>query len=120
MGNDFVTCVTCGAQYKVCKHCRGYESWRSTACSPRCYQVSQTINEYFYKKITARQAKDQLDLVKCGQIASLTPNTKKWVDQITSDAKNEWTAICVAEEESQKDEPDVIPDESDVTVLVQE
>ncbi|MEG1562302.1 MAG: hypothetical protein RR365_00995 [Bacteroides sp.] len=88
---DISTCVTCGKQYKVCKKCEKaagiYVPWRLTACSPTCWQISQIINEWFYKSITAEEAQEMLLNVDFEKIPELNSETQKNIELIMASNK---------------------------------
>lgn len=78
-------CLTCGKEYKVCPHC-GDASWRHTACSPVCWQISTIINQHFYNLLDAVSAKEDLERIHY-QDVPLTEETKAQVDAIIAEAK---------------------------------
>lgn len=78
-------CLTCGKEYKVCPHC-GDASWRQTACSPLCWQISQIINQSFFGLIDAAEAKAELERLHYKD-AALTEETQAQIAKILEDAK---------------------------------
>ena len=78
-------CLTCGREYKVCPHC-GDASWRQTACSPLCWQISQIINQNFFGLVSAVEAKADLERIHYKD-APLTDETQAQIDKILEDAK---------------------------------
>lgn len=78
-------CLTCGKEYKVCPHC-GDASWRQTACSPLCWQISQIINQSFFGLIDAAEAKAELERLHYKDVA-LTEETQAQIAKILEDAK---------------------------------
>lgn len=78
-------CLTCGKEYKVCPHC-GDASWRQTACSPLCWQISQIINQNFYGLIDATEAKAELERIHYKD-TPLTAETQTQIEKILDDAK---------------------------------
>lgn len=78
-------CLTCGREYKVCPHC-GDASWRQTACSPLCWQISQIINQNFFGLISAVEAKVELERVHYKDV-QLTDETQAQIAKILEDAK---------------------------------
>lgn len=83
------TCVTCGKQYKICRTCmkrrKVWESWRATACSPECWQVSQVINQRFYNQITPEDACMKLDAIGVDKI-NLLPDVAEFVANLRKEA----------------------------------
>lgn len=85
MRGTVTTCLTCGKKYKVCPHC-GDASWRQTACSPVCWQISTIINRHFYHLIDSETAKTELENVHYTDV-ELTAETQSQIDAILGDVK---------------------------------
>ena len=81
-----VTCVTCGVKYVVCRKCEKtsgvFQSWRMTACCPECWQISQIINQWFYKQITTEEASSRLSLIPQKFLDNANPDTQESIKSI--------------------------------------
>lgn len=63
--SGLLTCVTCGKLYKGCRTCeesrhRGQFMWRQSCDRKECFLVHMVLKDYFDKKITKEQAREQL------------------------------------------------------------
>jgi hypothetical protein len=85
-----VTCVTCGKEYTVCKKCeqaaKTFQSWRMSACCPECWQISQIINQWFFKVISAADALLMLKAVETADI-EMTGTIQQSIKKIKAEAE---------------------------------
>lgn len=84
------TCITCGKKYRFCRTCGDSKfPWKVDACSPRCWDVSQIVNKYFYGKLDAREAMKELDIAGYQEIEEMNASTRAVVDKIKKSAAAE-------------------------------
>lgn len=84
------TCITCGKKYKFCRMCGdGKFPWKVDSCSPRCYDVSRIVNEYFYDQISAQEAMKELNLAGYQEIETMNASTGAVIAKIKKSAAAE-------------------------------
>lgn len=104
---NYRTCITCGKKYRYCSVCgdKNY-AWKASNCSPRCFDVSSVINNYYFGTVSAKEAMSALDAANYQEIESLTDNIAEYIEKIKRDAseKKRPTKESVRYEEVTKNE----------------
>ena len=80
------TCTVCGKQYRMCRKCTRskipYVAWRATACSPECYEVSETINAHNYGRIDTKDAAKRFEDAGWKKIEHMLPDVQEYIEQV--------------------------------------
>lgn len=80
------TCTVCGKQYRMCRKCAHskipYVAWRATACSPECYEVSETINAHTYGRIDTKEAAKRFEDAGWKKIEHMLPDVQEYIEQV--------------------------------------
>ena len=61
----YLTCVTCGKEYKGCRYCEeakknGRFMWRQSCDTTECFQVLLIVSDFYYGKISKKDAKQRI------------------------------------------------------------
>lgn len=105
------TCCVCRKEHLFCPQCRPEDrnkpTWYFAYCSENCKDIYTVTSDYEDKKITADEAKTQLDKLDLSHIANFGESYQKAIMKINENA----TPVKKVVEVIKKDES-VISDES--------
>lgn len=105
MANLNRTCCLCGTKYSYCPSCttdRNKPSWMTVFCSENCRNIYNTTTKYGMKKISAVEAKKDLDVCGLSNKEQFNAHAKKMLDEIyaessVSKSKAAESVVCVPE-----------------------
>ena len=115
-------CATCRCSYNFCPKCNKDKDkplWYFTFCSQNCHDIYKTISSFENGKISADEAKSQLDNLNLSNLDNFGESYKKSIDKIMSSAsvKNDVIVEDMITEESVDDniEKQVVEEENNKT-----
>lgn len=96
--------------YEYCPHCdksKDRETWRALYCSENCRSIFNVCSQYVAKKITASEAKRQLNGLKLPAMNELADSISKNVQEIMGSKEDVKPVSSASVVEKQTDENNV-------------
>ncbi len=87
-------CAICGKEYSYCGACPEYDElprWMFLFDNENCKNIWEVINNYRAGKLTAAQAKAELQKLDMSYKDKINPDFKVYLDQICEETKQEKT-----------------------------
>lgn len=118
-------CIVDATSYEYCPRCghtsESTETWRNNFCSENCREIYNTVNAYTHKRITAGQAKIQLEKLDTIKLPEYADAFKIAIVEIMADSTPapvvetpvvEETPAVETIEETVEVEPEIIVEET--------
>nr|DAN73446.1 MAG TPA: DNA gyrase inhibitor [Caudoviricetes sp.] len=101
------TCSVCRKTYKYCLKCREYESlptWMFAFCSENCKDIYNITSDYEDKRVTADEAKKQLDKLDLSRISNFGTSYQNTINDINKKSTSVKIAKSIKKDEQPKND----------------
>lgn len=99
------TCSVCRKTYKYCLKCREYEylpTWMFAFCSENCKDIYSITSDYEDKRVTADEAKKQLDKLDLSRISNFGTSYQNTINDINKKSTSVKIAKSIKKDEQPK------------------
>nr|DAZ03670.1 MAG TPA: DNA gyrase subunit A [Caudoviricetes sp.] len=99
------TCSVCRKTYKYCLKCREYEylpTWMFAFCSENCKDIYNITSDYEDKRVTADEAKKQLDKLDLSRISNFGTSYQNTINDINKKSTSVKIAKSIKKDEQPK------------------